>query len=132
MPESVRRLSVSAELHGLGLAMDALHRLLIDGGGLLLEPKTGDLFACAASSVALVRERLRLLTRAVVDDIDPQLLWNGENSARARSPDDDPDLLLVEWSHERWAARARQELRRIEHAAAKRTRRKADRKGRGT
>ncbi len=131
MPESIRRISLSAELHGLGLALDALHRLLVDGGGLVLEPRTADLFACAASSAALVRERLRLLTRAVVGDSDPQLLWNNENSARARSRDDDPDIHLVEWSHERWAERAQREMRRLAHLASKRTGRRT-RKGRTT
>lgn len=66
-----------------------------------------------ASMVVLLRERLRMLDRAVRSTVDPLLLWCRENDATEPvDPDaESGDVLLRSWSDKKTIKRLRKELK---------------------
>lgn len=80
--------------------------------------------ACIESLSILVTERLRLLSRAIRDEVDPRLLWCPDNSV-LRGIEDAPefkDIIITGWSAKRRRREAQAELRRVAKSKRRRSR----------
>jgi hypothetical protein len=105
-----KTVSLSGELHMLMRAVDGAR----DIAERLNESRfhDGNLPLSLAASLALVRERLRLLDRAVRGSVDPRLLWCPENDAvplLSDGTDDGNDVRLNTWSDDDVVRRRRRE-----------------------
>ncbi len=118
--EDRKDVSLSDELHHLLLAIDGARELAERLGESSLE--VSPMAYSIASTMVLVRERLRLLERAVRGAVDPWLLWSRDNAASeplGERSDDESDLTLEGWSdkqavhrHRKYLKTARRSLRR--------------------
>jgi hypothetical protein len=103
--EERKAISLSGELHLLMRVTETLRRIT-EG---LCETRFHDteLASAIAGCMTILKERLRLLDRAIRGAIDPRLLWCEENDAITLNPSttgDDGDVVLKVWS-DRQAAR---------------------------
>jgi hypothetical protein len=113
-PMSERKaVSLSGELHLLLKAVDGIRELADSLSMSSFED--GAVALSIASGLSLVKERLRLLDRAVRGTVDPWLLWCEENDAVPpldEGADDVEDVVLRSRSEKRTVRRLRKDLKR--------------------
>jgi hypothetical protein len=122
-----KAVSLSNELYHLIRTVDTVRELAQRVGESSFDEGAPTLLI--ASALVIVKERLRLIDRAVRGTVDPFLLWCRENDAIEPiddSPDaegEDDDVLLQFWSDKKTVRRLRRDLR-----SAKRRLRRTKRK----
>jgi len=107
-----KTVSLSGELHMLIRAIDGTRDIAERLNESMFHD--GNLPLAIAANLALVRERLRMLDRAVRGAIDPRLLWCADNDATPLLSDganDGNDICLDAWSNEEAARWHRREWR---------------------
>ena len=106
--EDRKAVSLSDELHHLIRTVDGLRELAERLNESTIHD--GTLPLSIASSLVLVRERMRLIDRVVRGTVDPRILWSVENEALPSVRDGD-DVILRAWSDEETVRRLRREWR---------------------
>ncbi len=103
-----KAVSLSGELHLLIQTVDGVRDLADRLSLETLNDRT--LPSSIAATLALLKERLRLLDRAVRGAVDPQVLWCRENDSLPPVPDgsdDGQDIVLRAWTDAKAAKRHR-------------------------
>lgn len=111
--------SLSEELHHLIRTIDGVRELAERLNESLFHDGSSPL--SIASSLIMVKERLRLIDRVVRGDVDPRILWCAQNDALLPT-DEGTDVVLWIRSEKEAVRRLRKELK----AAKRRLRRQRD------